>query len=174
MNEIKEINEIKEGLKGLLDRLDKLESAISLPLDPFEDPFKVELPEDGTLFYCVYGDRSSVFSLNFNKNDADDVALYLNNVLVKTKEEAEQRLKEQRLLFKIKNWAEIHNDGWVPEWGNVSQYKYSVDYSGLLDELVSIDTTVRNRFSKLPYFETEELAQECIDIFGDEIIEVLC
>ena len=153
MNDRKEINEIKEGLKGLLDRLDKLENANCTPCEPLKKPFKVELPEDGTVFYCVYGDRSSIFTLKFNKNDADDVALYLNNVLVKTKEEAEQRLKEQRLLFKIKKWAEIHNDGWVPEWDNVSQYKYSVDYSGLLDELISIDTTVRNRFSKLPYLK---------------------
>ena len=174
MNEIKEINQIKEGLQSLLDRLDKLENTISLPLDPLKKPFKVELPEDGTVFYCVYGDRSSVFSLNFNKKDADDVALYLNNVLVKTKEEAEQRLKEQRLLFKIKKWAEIHNDGWEPDWSDVSQYKYSVDYSGLLDGLRVVDSTVQNRFSKLPYFESEKIAQECIDTFGDEIVEVLC
>lgn len=30
-----------------------------------------------------------------------------------------------------------------------------------------------NEFTKLPYFKSIELARECIELFGDEIIEVL-
>lgn len=173
MNDRKEINEIKKGLKGLLDRLDKLENTISLPPDPF-DYFQMELPEDGTVFYCVYGDRSSIFSLKFNKNDADDVALYLNNMLVKTKEEAEQRLKEQRLLFKIKKWAEIKNDGWAPDWEDDGEKKRYVYYNYGEERLKVTWGYNSTNFIKLPYFKTEEIAQECIDLFGEEIKEVLC
>lgn len=163
----------EELLKEIDRRLKVLRDEFIASLDDKKE-FEVQLPEDGTVFYCVYGDRSSIFTLKFNKNDVDGVALYLNNMLVKTKEEAEQRLKEQRLLFKIKKWAEIHNEGWEPDWENVSQYKYSVDYSGLLDELYATDSTVQKRFNKLPFFKSEKIAKECIGLFRDEIKEVLC
>lgn len=172
MNDRKEINEIKEGLKGLLDRLDKLENANCTPCEPLKKPFKVELPEDGTVFYCVYGDRSSIFTLKFNKNDADDVALYLNNMLDKTKEEAEQRLKEQRLLFKIKKWAEIQNEGWELDWGKGNKYYIFYNYSCC--EFETSSTVISDNFKKLPYFKSREIAQECIELFGEEIIEVFC
>lgn len=174
MNDRKEINEIKEGLKSLLDRLETLEKVNCTPREPLKKPFKVKLPEDGTVFYCVYGDRSSIFSLKFNKNDADDVALYLNNMLVKTKEEAEQRLKEQRLLFKIKKWAEIHNEGWEPDWSDYGEFKYYIK-SYVEDEELWINSSCRcSSFTKLPYFKTLEITQACIDEFGKEIKEVLC
>ena len=49
-------------------------------------------------------------------------------------------------------------------------YKSSTGVFRLTDE----STWVSNRFSELPYFKSIELAKECIDLFGDEIKEVLC
>lgn len=104
----------------------------------------------------------------------EDKSVFESGGYFLSQEEAEQYLKERKLIFKLKQYAKEKNNGWEPDWENVSQYKYSVDYSGLLDELYATDSTVQNRFNKLPFFKTKEIAQECIDLFGDEIKEVLC
>jgi hypothetical protein len=38
-----------------------------------------------------------------------------------------------------------------------------------------VDSSYRcTTFSKLPHFKSYEIAQACIDEFGDEILEVFC
>ena len=100
MDSIKEINEIKEGLKGLLDRLDKLENTISLPLDPF-DYFKVELPEDGERLYFIDYVQSTILSKFFDISNMNDVKRFEKGLFFETKEEAEQHLKERKLLLGV-------------------------------------------------------------------------
>lgn len=173
MNDRKEINEIKEGLKGLLDRLDKLENTIPLPHASF-NYFQVELPEDGERLYCIDNFQSTILSKIFDISNMNDVKRFEDGLFFETKEEAEQHLKERKLLFKLRQWAKEKNDGWEPNWEEVSQYKFSIDYSSLIDGLWVTDATVQKRFNKLPFFKSEQLAQECIDLFGKEIKEVLC
>lgn len=173
MNEIKEINEIKEALKGLLDRLDKLENTISLPLDPF-DFFQVELPEDGERLYFIDNLQSTISSKVFDISNMNDVKRFENGLFFETKEEAEQFLKVRKLLFKIKKWAEIQNEGWKPDWANLEQQKYYIEIDMNIKSLVVRYTCFKSRFDKLPFFESKEIAQACIDEFAEEIKEVLC
>lgn len=139
--------------------------------DKEEKPFEVELPEEGTILYYFNGDCKIDF-LYFYDDIQYVVERYKKGFCFETKEETEQHLKEQRLIFKIKKWAKIHNDGWVPDWSECSQYKYSVDYNRLTGSIWATDSTVYNSFSKIPYFKTEEIAQACINEFGEEIREV--
>lgn len=141
--------------------------------DKEEKPFEVELPEDDTKLYYLNSD-CEIDYLYFYEENQYIVERYKKGSCFETKEEAEQHLREQQLIFKIKKWAKIHNDGWEPDWGDASQYKFSVDYSGLLDELWVTDSRVQKRFNKLPFLKSEEIAQECIDEFGEEIKEVFC
>ena len=171
MNDRKEINEIKEVLKGLLDRLDKLENTISLPLDPF-DFFKVELPEDGERLYFIDNVQSTILSKFFVISNMNDVKRFENGLFFETKEEAEQHLKECKLLFTIKKWAKEKNEGWEPDWEKGNKYYIFYNYSCC--EFETSSTVISDNFKKLPYFKSREIAQECIDIFGDEIKEVLC
>lgn len=118
---LKEFNDKVEELKQEL--LEKLEQEDKEDKEE-KKPFEVELPENGERLHCMSGDKSGSFLLNFNENDDDDVALYLNGMLFETKKETVQHLKEQRLLFKIKKWAEIHNEGWKPDWKDIKQPKW--------------------------------------------------
>ena len=171
MNDRKEINEIKEGLKVLLDRLETLENTIPIPLDPF-DFFKVELPEDGERLYFIDNVQSTILSKIFDISNMNDVKRFENGLFFETIEEAKQHLKECKLLFTIKKWAKEKNDGWVPDWekGN----KYYIFYNYRCCEFETSSTVISDNFKKLPYFKSREMAQECIDIFGDEIKEVIC
>lgn len=172
MNDRKEINEIKEGLKGLVDRLDKLENIMFLPLDPF-DFFKVELPEDGERLYFIDNVQSTILSKFFDISNMNDVKRFENGLFFETIEEAEQHLKECKLLFTIKKWAKEKNDGWAPDWESIFQEKYYIFYDYYRKELCTSFNNSTGAINKLPYFKTRKIAQECIDLFGDEIIEVL-
>ena len=172
MNDRKEINEIKEVLKGLLDRLDKLENTIPLPLAPFKY-YQVDLPEDGERLFFIDNVQSTILSKIFNISNMNDVKRFENGLFFETKEEAEQYLKECKLIFKLKQWAKLKNDGWEPDWSNGGEIKYYIFYSNSDKYLKISNAFSLERFNKLPYFKSLDIAQECIDLFGDEIKEVL-
>lgn len=173
MNDRKEINEIKEAIKGLLDRLDKLENTITLPLDPF-DFFKVELPEDGERLFFIDNLQSTILSKIFDISNMNDVKRFENGLFFETIEEAKHHLKECKLLFTIKKWAKEKNEGWVPDWEEDEEKKWYVYYNHIEESLKVMWYYNSTNFIKLPYFKTEEIAQACIDEFGEEIKEVLC
>lgn len=173
MNNRKEINEIKEAIKGLLDRLDKLENTITLPLDPF-DFLKVELPEDGERLFFIDNLQSTILSKIFDISNMNDVKRFENGLFFETIEEAKHHLKECKLLFTIKKWAKEKNEGWVPDWEEDEGKKWYVYYNHIEESLKVMWYYNSTNFIKLPYFKTEEIAQACIDEFGEEIKEVLC
>lgn len=171
MNKEELIKEYDEKAKALRDEfISKLEK-----VDKEEKkPFLVELPEDGERLYFIDNVQSTISSKIFDINNMNDVKRFENGLFFETKEEAEQHLKESKLLFKLKHWAKRKNEGWGPDWSDNGQYKFSPDYNRLTGSIWATDSTVYNSFSKLPYFKSEEIAQECIDMFEDEIKEVLC
>ena len=174
MDSIKEIKEIKEGLKNLLDRLETLEKASCTPCEPLKKLFEVELPEDGEKLYFIRDLYGTVSSKIFNINTMSDIKRFENGLYFETEEEAEQHLKKQRLLFKLKKWAEIYNEGWLPDWSDYSNNKFLIYRDGE-ERALGINTgSIRDTISILPAFKTREIAQKCIDLFGDEIKEVLC
>lgn len=139
-------------------------------------PFEVELPEDGEVVYFIDLKNGDVFSKYFNVYNMSDIKHFENGLYFETREEAEQHLKEQRLIFKIKKWAEIHNEGWEPDWSDEEERKYYIQCKNMntVKELNIDWYFTLSKIIKLPYFKTEEIAQECIDLFGEEIKEVLC
>ena len=150
-----EIDELKEELR----KLQKTSYEISYPI--------------GYKLMWYLDDYASVTSYQYN-NTAVDRVFYESGLLFDTKEEAEQFKRERALIKKIKCWAKEQQGDWEPDWSNESQYKFTVDYSGLFEELCVRDSTVAIRFNSLPYFKSEEIALACIDEFGDEISEVFC
>ena len=173
MDSIKEIKEIKEGLKNLLDRLETLEKASCTPCEPLKKLFEVELPEDGEKLYFIRDLYGTVSSKIFNINTMSDIKRFENGLYFETEEEAEQHLKEQRLLFKIKKWAKMKNEGWEPDWSDIYQAKYYISYDYYRKELHFSFNNSTSAINKLPYFKSEKIAKKCIELFGEEIKEVL-
>lgn len=137
-------------------------------------PYEISYPNDGEKIYYISYHSGQVKEWEFDINYEADKYLYDIGIYFDTKEEAEQFLKEQTLIKKIKCWAKEQQGDWRPDWSDESQYKFTIDYSGLFEELCVRDSTVSIRFNSLPYFKSEEIAQACIDEFGDEILEVFC
>ena len=137
-------------------------------------PYEISYPKDGEKIYFISYQSGQVKEWYFNINCEADKCLYDIGLYFDTLEEAEQFKREQTLIKKIKCWAKEQQGDWEPDWSNESQYKFTVDYSGLFEELCVRDSTVAIRFNSLPYFKSEEIALACIDEFGDEILEVFC
>ena len=134
-------------------------------------PYEVEVPEDIEDYYVLdgYGKVYSLkgFSMNYIR------CQYERGLAFKTREQAEQFKKEQILLFKFHKWAEEHNGGWKPDWGDFSKYNHAVTYD-YCEKLYVKSYCFVNFLSKLPYFKSNEIAEQFIKEFGDEIKEVLC
>lgn len=163
--------ELEQKVKRLEEELTEVRIAL-LESKADKKPYEVEVPTDIEDYYSIgiYGivDRLEDFSAPFREN------CYIRGLAFKTREQAEQHDKELILLFKLHKWAEEHNGGWTPDWEDFHEIKY---YIICRKEQREFDINRCRRFrplTKLPYFKTEEIAEQFIEEFGDEIKEVLC
>lgn len=162
----------EELLKEIDRRLKVLRSEFIASLDDKKEVL-VCLPEDGERLFFIDNVQSTISSKIFDINNMNDVKRFENGLFFETREKAKQHLKECKLLFTIKKWAKEKNEGWMPDWEKDEGKKWYVYYNHVEESLKVTWGYNSTNFIKLPYFKSEEIAQECIDLFGDEIKEVL-
>lgn len=163
---LKEFNSKVEDLRQ--DLLEKLKL-----IDEKNDRFQVALPKEYDTFYYIDDLDNEINLLYFEPFDENDRKRFLTGRLFET-EEAEQRLRESELLFRIKKWTEIHNDGWKPDWADMRQIKYFVICDMYANNFIIHNAGVfKYMTNDLPYFKTNEIARQFIKEFGKEIKEVL-
>lgn len=160
-----EIKRLEEQMKDQINnlRIKWLESKAD------KKPYEVEFPEGFEKYYIL--DEVGRLSVYTEKGKAQ---MYIRGLTFKTEEEAEQFDKERILLFKLHKWAEEHNGGWTPNWDDTDEEKYTVRYDYSDNNLETFYSYSYKEFSKLPYFISNDTAEQFIEEFGDEIIEVLC
>ena len=162
--------ELEQEVKRLEEQITKLRIKI-LESKADKKPYKVEVPDDIGEYYYV--DEFGYINLVLDTfHHTDYERIYQRGLAFKTKEEAEQFDKERILITKLKDWAKEHNGGWKPDWQKGAP-KYFAMFNMLTREFsVGADCYCRV-FTKLPYFKSDELVEQCIDEFGEEIKEVL-
>lgn len=164
MNKEELLKEYDEKAKALRDEF------ISR-LEDDKKEFKLTYPRDKEMIYLADCEVTSVL---YDAIDKADKRIFEHGLYFNTKQEAEQHLKERKLLFKLHQWAKMKNEGWEPDWESIFQEKYYIFYDYYRKELCTSFNNSTGAINKLPYFKTRKIAQECINLFGDEIIEVLC
>lgn len=137
-------------------------------------PYEISYPNDGEKIYYISHFPRRIKEWNFDIYDENDKRVYDIGLYFDTKEEAKQFIREQTLIKKIKCWAKEQQGDWKPDWSDKNQRKYSVDVDHFNKETICDWYWGHDKLPKLPYFKTEEIAQACIDEFGDEILEVFC
>ena len=164
--------ELEQKVKRLEEQLTEIRiemlerKAEQIPL-----PYQVKIPADLENYYTIDID-GSIEGLYGYTNEIR-VLFYLRGLAFKTKTEAEQYLKESMLLFKMRKWAEEHGDGWTPNWRDVDEERCTVMYDNKDKEFDTYETYIYRDFTKLPVFKSEEIAEQFIKEFGEEIKEVL-
>lgn len=166
--------ELEQEVKRLEEQIIELRLKILESKAPFipYTPYEVKEPEDiGD--YVYINNIGNIYDLN-TFTIVEYGKIYKRGLAFKSKEEAEQFDKERILLFKLHNWAKKYNEGWTPNWEDIKEEKWSVMYDDKNKELETYVNYKKQDFLKLPYFKTQELAEQFIEEFGDEIKEVLC
>lgn len=169
----------EQKIQELSNKIEKSRAEIDVlkeELEKLQDkPYEISYPEPKSKVYYINSYTGEIHCILLNVIDKEVKHLYELGLYFDTKEEAEQFIKEQTLIKKIKCWAKEKNEGWEPGWKIHDNGKNYITHCEFESPDLSIERTWSiNRFSKLPYFKTEEIAQECIDMFGEEIKEVLC
>lgn len=164
----------EELLKEYDEKAKILRDEFISKLEDDKKEFELSYPENGETVYFIVGDSMIIGKKFFRNLNINDRCTFKHGLYFKTYEEAKHYLKERKLLFKLHQWAKIKNDGWEPDWESVFQEKYYIFYDYYRKELCTSFNNSTGAINKLPYFKTRKIAQECIDLFGDEIKEVLC
>lgn len=137
-------------------------------------PYEISYPNDeATVYYPNHFD-GQIKKSKFNVNCDADESLYEKGLLFDTKKEAEQFIKEQTLIKKIKCWVKEQQGDWKPDWSNIDECKYYIEPLHFDKKIRWDKCWAQDKLPKLPYFKSKEIAQACIDEFGDEILEVFC
>nr|DAN48022.1 MAG TPA: hypothetical protein [Caudoviricetes sp.] len=160
----KELKRIEQVVTELRNKL--LESKVD------KKPYEVKVPDDIDDYVYIVGSGDIYDADELSNGALEDV--YNRGLAFKSKEEAEQFDKERILLFKLHKWAEEHNGEWTPNWNDYNEEKWTVMYYNEHEEFEIYENYRYREFLKLPYFESEEIAELFIKEFGDEIKEVLC
>ena len=152
--------------ESIVQRFEALEEKVE------KKPYEVELPEDIIDYYYLdeFGNVKRMYWLS----ETGVKKVHQRGLAFKTREEAERYDKERILLFKFHKWAEEHNGGWTPNWNDYKEEKWTVMYHNECEEFEIYENYRYREFLKLPYFESEEIAELFIKEFGDEIKEVRC
>ena len=151
---------------SIVQRFEALEEKVK------KKPYEVEVSEDIIDYYYLdeFGNVKRMYWLS----ETGVKKVHQRGLTFKTEEEAEKYDKERILLFKLHKWAEEHNGGWIPDWNDYKEEKWTVMYHNECEEFEIYENYRYREFLKLPYFESEEIAELFIKEFGDEIKEVLC
>lgn len=124
--------------------------------------------------YYISPYLSLIQDWTFIIHDEDSKLLYEKGLLFDTEEEAEQFIKEQTLIKKIKCWAKEQQGDWQPDWSDFSEEKWRLQFSAGARVFTVIENSYYMSFTIFPIFKTEEIAEACGYEFGNEILEVFC
>lgn len=164
----------EELIKQFDEKLQQLRDEFISNLEDDKKEFELTYPEEDETVYYIDSDEGEICDTPYFANSSIDNYMYEHGLYFNLKDEAKHFLRERKLLFKLHQWAKIKNGFWVPDWSDYSNNKFLIYYDGE-DRILRINAgSISNTLSTLPTLKTREIAQECIDLFGDEIIEVLC
>ena len=165
--------ELEQKVKRLEEQLTEVRiELLERKAEPIPLPYQVKIPSDLENYYTIDIDGSIEGLYGYTHEIR--VLFYLRGLAFETKTEAEQYLKKSMLHFKYKKWAKEHQRDWTPDWSNFNEIKRYITCKKEQGEFdVNFCRTFRH-FIKLPYFKSEEIAEQFIEEFGEEIKEVFC
>ena len=163
--------ELEQKVKRLEEQLTEVRIEL-LERKANKKPYEVKVPEDIETYYTtdIMGRLQKLGHYNSEMHEH----IYKYGEAFEFSLRATLYFKERILLKRMEDWAEEHNEGWYPDWGDGDEIKYFIIYDNRYETLKVDYYSIIKPFSKLPYFKTEEIAEQFIEEFGEEIKEVLC
>lgn len=170
----KTYNKILEIYNSIINSEEQTEKVTEVTEVTEKKPYEISYPNDGEKIYYISYHSGEVKEWDFDISYEADKYLYDIGLYFDSKEEAEQFKREQTLIKKVKCWAKEQQGDWKPDWSDTSQRKYYIEIDHFSKKTKYYYYWEHNQLSKLPYFKSQEIAEACVDEFGDEILEVFC
>jgi len=109
---------------------------------------------------CYINSAGNILAVNTLSNYSKN----LNNC--KSTKQAEKLLAINKLM----NVAKYLNDGWQPDWDNMKEPKYFIRFN--TDKSLDIDYVHNTQLDSI-FFKSRELAQQAIEILGEETMKLI-
>lgn len=166
----------KQRIQELSNKIEKFQTEINELKEELEKlqkkPYKISYPKHNKIVFYIDDYLGGFKERTFDITDSCDKRLYDMGLYFDTLDEAEQFKREQTLIKKIKCWAKEQQGDWQPNWNDGNETKHHISFK---NNRLSIWHWYTNKLlTKLPCFKSQEIAQACMDEFGEEIIEVFC
>lgn len=161
-----------EFRKWAVDFGDKLSKVLDdIQTSKKEDTWEMKCPyKDGEKTWVIYsyGDVDSSFWFH----SSEDNARFKSGNIFTTKQAAELEAKRRKLLTRFRAFRDECNNGWKPDWNDVTHKKYYVFYSEIKKDVCVTYIVLDKRFHTFGYFKNGDDAYKAIELFGDEIKEL--
>jgi hypothetical protein len=128
---------------------------------------RIWIPEKNKKYYVVDSTHSPC-PISWNESRFDDMNLAVDDVF-KTPREAEQYRQKLEALAKIKHYIAENFEPWEPDWKDKSEGKYHIYFNHLNDRFDWQWADHLQRVTLLPYFKTNDEAEEIINKFEEEL-----
>ena len=135
-----------------------------------EKELRIQVPEG----YEIDTENSTFECIKFKKKKSLDYFEILNSYDIETTSlltpyANNKYLKKLNAINKLMLVAKYLNDGWIPDFENADISKY---YLYVYENKVIISSTYVTSIA-IVYFKSKELAQQAIDILGEELIKII-
>ena len=152
--------------ESIVQRFEALEEKVE------KKPYEVKVPEDIETYYTI--DIMGRLQKLGHYNSEMHEHIYKSGEAFEFSLGATLYYKERILLKRMEDWAEEHNGGWTPNWEDLEEEKWAAMYDNKYKIFEIYENHRYLELLKLPYFKSEEIAEQFIEEFGDKIKEVLC
>ena len=154
------LQEIAQKVKELMDELEKLQPEEKT--EEFEYPFETG---DTFFFIDVVGNPAKRKWSDY----VNEKLSYRQGNIFKTKQEVYKERDKRELLTKFRQFRDKCNGDWKPDFTNLLQGKYSIQFSYAISELVVYNSRDIDGFRLFGFFKELKDAERAIELFGDEI-----
>lgn len=147
-------------------------------------PDNCELKQNGNTYIIVEKEKKLTYEDIAKELFKDEKAYYIcSSGIIATAHcfpnalsNCTSEIQAEKLLAinKLMNVAKYLNCDWKPDWENTNEIKYTIAYDYKNNRLISDITCMAYNWS-LIYFKSKKLAQQAIDILGEDTIRLaLC
>lgn len=149
------------------EQLEKVKEVIDL--EP--KTIKVWKPKNGEKYFKYFmANNGSYTTWHIWTGGLSDEHHWALGNCYKIREEAEQAAKRREALIKVLGYIRTNFGDWKPDWKSGRQNKYYIVYSHLARAFsFSSEYCMQSIALEVPYFQTEEQAQEIINKFEPEL-----
>ena len=158
------VEEIQKQIEELKKKTPELQKELEIEKAKTE----IECPFEERERYFVLCNDGSVSSDCWEDYDCELDQLSQGNIF-KIKEEAENERDKRALLTRFRQFRDKCNGDWKPDFTNLLQGKYSIQFSYAISELVVYNSRDIDGFRLFGFFKELKDAERAIELFGDEI-----